>query len=288
MALKTGAYFITRSVGLLSDALESGVNLSAALLALFVLTVVAQPPDEEHAFGHEKAEYFSSGVEGALILIAALVTAYNAVERLLNPVPLEQLNLGLAIAFVASVINFIVARVLLRVGREARSVALEADGVHLMTDVWTSAAVLLGVGLVALTGWSSLDPLIALGAAAHIGWSGVRLVRRSALGLMDTALEPELVEKVEQVLEQHRAKGVEYHALRTRQAGARSFVSLHVQVPGDWSVQQGHDLMERIEGQIRAVVPSAVVFTHIEPLEDPRSWRDEQLDRPLPESGLSD
>ncbi len=284
MALKSGAYFITRSVGLLSDALESGVNLSAALLALFVLTVVAQPPDEEHAYGHEKAEYFSSGVEGALILIAALVTAYNAVERLLNPVPLEQLNLGLAIALVASVINFIVARVLLRVGREARSVALEADGMHLMTDVWTSGAVLLGVGLVALTGWSSLDPLIALGAAAHIGWSGVRLVRRSALGLMDTALEPELVEKVEQVLEQHRAKGVEYHALRTRQAGARSFVSLHVQVPGDWSVQHGHDLMERIEGQIRAVVPSAVVFTHIEPLEDPRSWRDEQLDRPLPET----
>lgn len=284
MALKTGAYFITRSVGLLSDALESGVNLSAALLALFVLTVVAQPPDEEHAYGHEKAEYFSSGVEGALILIAALVTAYNAVERLLNPLPLEQLNLGLAIALVASVINFVVARVLLRVGREARSVALEADGVHLMTDVWTSGAVLLGVGLVALTGLSSLDPLIALGAAAHIGWSGVRLVRRSALGLMDTALEPELVEKVEQVLEQHRAKGVEYHALRTRQAGARSFVSLHVQVPGDWSVQQGHDLMERIEGQIRAVVPSAVVFTHIEPLEDPRSWRDEQLDRPLPET----
>jgi cation diffusion facilitator family transporter len=284
IVLKSGAHFITRSAAPLSDAPEFVVNLPAALLALFVLTVVAQPPDEEHAYGHEKAEYFSSGVEGALILIAALVTAYNAVERLLNPVPLEQLNLGLAIALVASVINFIVARVLLRVGREARSVALEADGVHLMTDVWTSGAVLLGVGLVALTGWSLLDPLVALGAAAHIGWSGVRLVRRSALGLMDTALEPELVEMVEQVLEQHRAKGVQYHALRTRQAGARSFVSLHVQVPGDWSVQQGHDLMERIEAQIRAVVPSAVVFTHIEPLEDPRSWRDEQLDRPLPES----
>lgn len=284
MALKGGAYLLTRSVGLLSDALESGVNLAAAVLALYVLTVVAQPPDEEHAYGHEKAEYFSSGAEGTLILLAAVVTAYKAIERLFSPVPLQQLNLGLAIAVIASVINFAVARVLTRVGRESRSIALEADAQHLMTDVWTSGAVLSGVGLVALTGWSILDPLVALGAAFHIGWSGVRLLRRSTLGLMDTALDPDMLQGLEELLQGYEDRGVRYHALRTRQAGARSFVSLHVQVPGDWSVQEGHDLLEQIEAEIRELVPSAVVFTHIEPLEDPRLWRDEALDRPLPGS----
>lgn len=284
MALKVGAYALTRSVGLLSDALESGVNLAAALLALYILTVVAQPPDEEHAYGHEKAEYFSSGAEGTLILLAAVLTAYKAVERLLSPMPLERLDTGLAIAVLASLINFGVARVLMRAGRESRSVALEADAQHLMTDVWTSAAVLFGVALVAVTGWSFLDPLVALGAAIHIAWSGVRLVRRSTLGLMDTALQTETVADVEKVLARHEAEGLRYHALRTRQAGARSFISVHVQVPGDWSVQRGHDLLETIEADIRDVVPSAVVFTHIEPIEDPRSWRDQHLDRPPPGS----
>lgn len=288
MGLKGGAFLLTRSVGLLSDALESGVNLAAAVLALYVLSVVAQPPDEEHAFGHEKAEYFSSGAEGTLILLAALVTAYKAIERFFSPVPLNQLDLGLAMAVVASLINFAVARVLMRVGRESRSIALEADAQHLMTDVWTSGTVLLGVGLVAVTGWSWFDPVVGLGAAVHIAWSGVRLLRRSTLGLMDTALDPELVERVEQLLESYEDRGVRYHALRTRQSGARSFVSLHVQVPGEWSVQKGHDLLERIEGEIRQLIPTAVVFTHIEPLEDPRSWRDEQLDRPLPETELPD
>ena len=282
MGLKGGAFLLTRSVGLLSDALESGVNLAAAVLALYVLSVVAQPPDEEHAYGHEKAEYFSSGAEGTLILLAAVVTGYKAIERFFSPVPLNQLDLGLAMAVVASVINFGVARVLMRVGRDSRSIALEADAEHLMTDVWTSGGVLLGVGLVALTGWSWLDPVVGLGAAVHIAWSGVRLLRRSTFGLMDTALEPEMINEVEQVLQNLEDQGVQYHALRTRQAGARSFVSLHVQVPGDWSVQRGHDLLEHIEAEIRRRVPSAVVFTHIEPLEDPRSWRDEQLDRPLP------
>lgn len=284
MALKVGAYAVTRSVGLLSDALESGVNLAAALLALYILTVVAQPPDEEHAYGHEKAEYFSSGAEGTLILLAAGVTAYKAIERLLSPVPLERLDIGLGIAVVASLVNFGVARVLMKVGHERRSVALEADGQHLMTDVWTSAAVLFGVALVAVSGWSFLDPLIALAAAVHIAWSGIRLIRRSTLGLMDTALEPEIVDEVEKVLARHAGQGFRYHALRTRQAGARSFISFHVQVPGDWSVQRGHDLLETIEADIRAAVPSAVVFTHIEPIEDPRSWRDQHLDRPPPSS----
>ncbi len=284
MALKVSAYAMTRSVGLLSDAAESGVNLAAALMVLYILSVVAQPPDEEHAYGHEKAEYFSSGAEGTLILLAAGLTAYKAVERLLSPIPLERLDIGLAIAVAASLINFGVARVLKRAGRESRSVTLEADAQHLMTDVWTSGAVLFGVAMVIITGWPFLDPLIALAAAVHIAWSGVRLVRRSTLGLMDTALEPDVVDEVEKVLADHEGQGLRYHALRTRQAGARSFISFHVQVPGDWSVQRGHDLLETIEAEIRAVVPSAVVFTHIEPVEDPRSWRDQHLDRPPPSS----
>lgn len=279
MALKSTAYLLTGSVGLLSDALESGVNLAAAILALIVLTVVARPPDEEHAYGHEKAEYFSSGAEGAFILIAASVIAYKAVERLISPVPLQQLDLGLVISVVASIINFVVAQVLLRVGRSARSIALEADARHLMTDVWTSGAVLVGVGLVALTHWEPLDSLVALGAAIGIAWAGVGLIRRSIFGLMDTALPDQEVEAVRGILAGYQQDGVRFHALRTRQSGARSFVSMHIQVPGSWSVQRGHDLLETIEDRVRQAVPSATVFTHIEPIEDPTSWQDQRLDR---------
>jgi cation diffusion facilitator family transporter len=279
MALKSSAFLLTGSVGLLSDALESGVNLAAAILALIVLTVVARPPDEEHAYGHEKAEYFSSGAEGAFILIAASVIAFEAVQRLIAPVPLNQLDLGLIISVAASIINLIVARVLLRAGRAARSIALEADAKHLMTDVWTSGAILVGVGLVALTSWEPLDSVVALVAALGIAWAGVGLLRRSIFGLMDTALPDEDVRAVRDILSKLAAQGVRYHALRTRQSGARSFVSMHIQVPGDWSVQRGHDLLETIEDQVRHAVPSATVFTHIEPVEDPTSWQDQRLDR---------
>ncbi|MFP3853900.1 MAG: cation diffusion facilitator family transporter [Anaerolineales bacterium] len=286
MALKTGAYFWTGSIGLLSDAAESAINLVAALLVLLTLGIAAQPPDEEHAYGHEKAEYFSSGVEGALILLAAVTITVQAVGRLLNPIELRQIDLGLLMALAASLVNLALARILIRVGRREQSQALLADGQHLMTDVWTSAAVLLGVGLVWVTGWQLLDPLVALAAAAHIAYSGFRLLRGSITGLMDTALPASEIEKIKGALEWLEKDGVRYHALRTRQAGARSFVSLHVQVPGDWSVQRGHDLMERVEAEIRSELPSAVVFTHIEPLEDPSSWRDEELDRPLPGSTI--
>ncbi len=279
MGLKATAYLVTHSVGLLSDALESGINLAAALLALVVLTVVARPPDEEHAYGHEKAEYFSSGVEGGLVLIAALSVACEAGRRLLSPRPIERLGLGLALAVVASLINLAVARILLRAARRHRSIALEADAQHLLADVWTSGAVLLGVGLVLLTGLERLDPLVALAAAAHIGWSGVRLVRRSILGLMDTALPPEERARVLQVLERYVRQGVQYHALRTRQAGARSFVSVHIQVPGSWTVQRGHDLLEALERDIRRALSGVTVFTHLEPMEDPASWHDQHLDR---------
>lgn len=278
MGLKAFAYTLTGSVGLLSDALESGVNLAAAVTALFVLIVVARPPDEEHAYGHEKAEYFSSGVEGTLILIAACLIIFEAVQRLILPQPIQHLGVGLGISVVASAVNYGVAQVLFRAGRRSRSIALEADAQHLMSDVWTSAAVLLGVGLVALTGWRPLDSLVALAAAGQIAWAGFGLVRRSILGLMDTALPDQDVQKVEATLARYAEQGIRYHALRTRQAGARSFVSMHIQVPGSWSVQRGHDLLEAIEDDVRSTIPHASVFTHIEPMEDPASWQDESLD----------
>ncbi len=281
MALKIGAFRLTGSVGLLSDALESGVNLAAALLALAVLTIVAQPPDEEHAYGHEKAEYFSSGVEGSLILIAAATIAYESIRRFFEPQPIERLGLGLAISFAASLVNLLVARILLRAGRQHRSIALEADAQHLMTDVWTSAAVLLGLTGVAISGWQVLDPFVALAVGVHIAWSGWRLLRKSAAGLMDTSLPSDEIQAITQVLGRYGADGVKFHALRTRQAGARAFVSMHIQVPGDWSVQRGHDLLEAIERDIRQEMPGTTVFTHIEPIEDPRSWGDQHLDRPL-------
>ena len=280
MALKAEAYALTRSVGLLSDALESGVNLAAGLLALTTLAIGARPPDEDHAYGHAKAEYFSSGVEGALILIAAGTMLFSAAQRLLSPVPLEHLELGLAVSLLASLVNFGVARTLARAGRIYRSIALEANAQHLQTDVWTSAGVLVGLGAVALTGWDFLDPLIALAVAGQISWSGIRLVRRSTLGLMDTALPAHELRAIQGVLGHYTEQGIRYHALRTRQAGARSFVSLHVQVPGKWTVQRGHNLLEAIERDLRQAVPMGVVFTHIEPVEDPTSWKDESLDRP--------
>lgn len=280
MALKAEAYGLTRSVGLLSDALESGVNLAAGLVALTTLTIGARPPDEDHAYGHAKAEYFSSGVEGGLILIAAGTMVFSAASRLLSPVPLVHLELGLAVSLLASLVNFGVARVLARVGRKYRSIALEADAQHLLTDVWTSAGVLVGLGAVALTGWDFLDPLIALAVAGQISWSGLRLVQRSALGLMDTALPPHELQAIQGVLGRYTEEGIRYHALRTRQAGARSFISLHVQVPGRWTIQRGHNLLESIERDLRQAVPMGVVFTHIEPVEDPTSWKDETLDRP--------
>ncbi|HVP14985.1 MAG TPA: cation diffusion facilitator family transporter [Terriglobales bacterium] len=279
IGLKTAAYLMTGSVGLLSDALESFVNLVGALMALSMLSVAARPPDEEHPYGHDKAEYFSSGVEGSLILIAALSIGYAAVGRLLHPRGLEQIGLGLAISVGASFINLGVALVLIRVGKRYDSITLEANAHHLLTDVWTSVGVVIGVGAVALTGWGSLDPIVALLVAANIVWAGSRIVRRSVLGLMDTSLSPGELDALKRALQPRLAEGVVYHALRTRQAGARRFVSLHVLVPGQWSVHQGHELLERIEADIRATVPNVTVDTHLESLDDPSSWDDMWLDR---------
>ncbi|RRR66383.1 MAG: cation transporter [Candidatus Viridilinea halotolerans] len=280
IGLKFSAYLLTGSVGLFSDALESVVNLVAALAALVALTIAARPPDEDHAYGHGKAEYFASGLEGGLILIAAISIIYTAVGRFLAPQPLEQVGVGLAIVVVASLINFAVARTLLHAGRRYHSITLEADAQHLMTDVWTSVGVILGIAAVALTGWERLDPLIAMLVAANIIWSGVRIIRTSALGLLDTALPPAELRCVEGVLAAFNARdGVQYHALRTRQAAARRFVSVHILVPGTWTVAHGHQLLEELEAEVRRVLPNTTVFTHLEPLEDPSSFADQHLDR---------
>ncbi len=279
IGLKTAAYFITGSVGLLSDALESIVNLAAAVMALAMLTIAARPPSELHPFGYSKAEYFSSGVEGALVLLTAVSIVWSAIPRLFAPVPLEHVGVGLAISLLASAVNFGVARILLRADRRYESVTLEADARHLMTDVWTSIGVVAGVGAVALTGWSRLDPIIALAVAANILWTGAQLLRRSVMGLLDSALSTENQDAVKRVLSEYSDQGIQFHAMRTRRAGARKFVSVHVLVPGAWTVQRGHDLLEEIEVKVRTAIPGVHVFTHLEPIEDPASWEDIELDR---------
>ena len=279
IALKSLAYQLTGSVGLLSDALESFVNLAGAVVALAMLSVAARPADEDHAYGHTKAEYFSSGVEGTLIVLAAASIAVAAVRRFFSPQPLEQVGLGLGVSVAASLVNLGVALVILRAGRRYQSITLDANARHLLTDVWTSGGVVAGVGLVALTGWLSLDPAVALLVAANIVWTGTRILRKSVLGLMDTALPAHEVDAVRRAIDASLAPGVEYHALRTRQSGARRFVSLHVLVPGEWTVHAGHELLERIEAGIRRAVPPVTVLTHLESLDDPRSWDDQALDR---------
>ena len=286
IVLKTGAWALTGSVGLLSDALESLVNLAGAMLAIAMLTVAARPEDDDHPYGHDKAEYFSSGAEGALILIAALGIAIAAVRRLLDPRPLEQIGVGLAVSAVAALVNLAVAIVILRAGRRHGSVTLEANAHHLLTDVWTSAGVILGVGAVALTRRLWLDPVVGLLVSANIVWTGLKIVRRAVTGLMDTALSPAEQEILRRALAPHLVEPVQVHALRSRQSGVRRFVSLHVLVPGEWSVQRGHELLERIEADIRRAIPSASVLTHLESLDDPASWDDIPLDRDRPPSAV--
>ena len=285
--LKGLAWWLTGSVGLLSDALESFVNLAGALMALYVLSLAATPADDKHAYGHGKAEYFSSAFEGFLILLAAFSIAYAAIDRLLHPQALAEVGVGLAVSVVASVINLLAARELLKAGRAYNSITLEADAKHLMTDVWTSVGVIIGVALVWVSGWLWLDPVIALLVAANIVWTGWQLLHRSAEGLMDAAIPQEHIDAIETVLVKYRAQGLDFHALRTREAGRQAFISMHVLVPGVWSVQRGHDLVEVIEAEIRAVVPFCHVTTHLEPIEDPVSQIDAMLERPAAPTGIS-
>jgi cation diffusion facilitator family transporter len=280
IGLKMTAYLFTGSVGLLSDALESLINLVAAIIALLMLRAAAAPPDEEHAYGHDKAEYFASAIEGTLILIAAAGIAWAAIERLLAPRPLEQVGIGLLVTAVATIINLAVGQILIRTGKQHNSITLEADGKHLMTDVWTSVGVGAGVFAVSISGWLALDPIIALLVAVNIVWTGFHLLQRSAHGLMDTALPADERKTISDILEHYvQTKSIDYHAFRTRQAATRKFVDVHILVPGDWTVQRGHQLLELIEADIRRSIPGTIVFTHLESLDDPASWHDIELDR---------
>jgi len=279
IGLKLLAWQLTDSVGLLSDALESLVNLAAAAAALGALLISALPPDDEHAFGHDKIEFFSSGFEGALILGAASAILWTAFSRINHPVEMHQFGTGIAVSALASVLNLLVGRLLIAKGRAAHSPALEADGHHLMTDVWTSAGVLAGMTLVWFTGWTWLDPIIALGVALFIIRMGFRLVRNAVHGLLDRALPAETLELIKSILRRYESDQIHFHALRTRASGSRQFVAVHVLVPDEWTVRRGHDLLEKIESDLRAVLPAGNIFTHLEPLNDPASWDDEPLDR---------
>ncbi len=279
IGLKTVAYHVTGSVGLLSDAVESLVNLLGGFMALAMLTVAARPADEDHAYGHGKAEYFSSGLEGGLILVAAVSIAIAAVLRLIAPRELQAVGMGLAVSGIAATVNLVAALVILRAGRKHNSITLEANARHLLTDVWASLGVIVGIGLVVWTGWLWLDPVMALLVAANILWTGLGIVRGSIGGLMDASISTNDLAKVRKVFENYESGGVKFHALRTRQSGSKKFISVHVLVPGDWTVQRGHELLERIEGDIRTTVSDSVVFTHLESLDDPASWEDEALER---------
>lgn len=280
ISLKLLAYFLTGSVGLFSDALESGVNLIAAVVALFMITLAEKPADEEHAFGHYKAEYFSSAIEGGLIVIAAFSIIWSAIPRIIHPKPLENVGVGLLVAVGASAINLAVGMILIKNGRKNHSITLEADGKHLMTDVYTSVGVLIGIGLVKITGFLVLDGIVAVGVAINILWTGYQLMHRSAQGLLDSAIPEDERLKIIETLSRFKDQNIEYHSLMTRQAGRRKFISLHVLLPGKLSIQEGHDRIENIEKAIRDLFNSPVtVFTHLEPLEDPVSMEDIGLDR---------
>jgi cation diffusion facilitator family transporter len=277
MALKGTAAWLTGSLGLLSDAVESLVNLGAALVAVYTLRVAAREPDEKHPFGYSKAEYFSSAVEGSLIMLAALAIVATAIPRLVDPREILHFDTGIFVSLVAAAVNLGTALVLLGAGKRHESIALEADAHHLLTDVWTSIGVVAGVGATVLTGWLALDPVIAIAVALHITWTGAKVLRRSVLGLMDRALpEPEL-ERIRRILEPYQVRGIEYHALRTRRAGRVRMVEMHLLVPGDMTVREGHRVADQIEDAIRAELPGSAVITHLEPIEDPASYRDQAL-----------
>jgi cation diffusion facilitator family transporter len=273
IALKSLAAAITGSVGLLSDALEGGVNLVAAVVALFALRAADLPPDANHNFGHGKAEYLSAAVEGGMIFVAATAIVWTSVERLVHPVPLDQTGVGLVLATVAAAINLAVGLTLVRVGRRHRSITLVADGRHLLTDVWTTAGVLVGVTAVAITGWERLDPIIALVVGANILRIGYRLLRRSVVGLLDAALPADDAAAVNRVIERYRREHpVDFHALRTRESGRQRFVYVHLLVPDEWTVKAGHDLAEALEADIERELAGTVTFVHLEPRGDPTSY----------------
>ena len=279
ISLKSIAYFLTGSVGLLSDAIESLVNLAAAIIALIVLKIAEQPPDEEHRYGHSKAEYFASITEGLFIFIAAIVIIISAIGRIIHPKIIEQAFLGLGISVIASVINYVVAQKLLKVGKKYRSITLEADGHHLMTDVITSIGVIVAIFLVSVTGWQILDPIVAILVAFNIIFTGYKLIKRSILGLLDTSIPNEELDIITNILKKYERRGLRFHGLRTRQSAQRRFVDFHVLTPGNWSVRKGHNILENIEKDICDSIEKVTVSTHLEPVEDPRSLEDISIER---------
>lgn len=281
IVLKTAAWLVTGSVGLLSDAAESVVNLVAAACTFYALKLAVKPPDRGHQYGHSKAEYFSAAIEGQMIVIAAVVIIWSSIDRLLNPQPIETVGVGLMLSLIAGVLNGAVAVVLLRAGRKHHSAALQADGHHLMTDVWTSVGVVVGVGLVWLTGWGWLDPVIALAVGINIVIMGWRLLRGSADALMDKSWPKDDNRQLASVLSSFTTDDVHFHALRTREAGGIRFADVHVLVPGEWSVQRGHDLVEDVEAAVAKSFPRANLTCHLEPSGDPRSYDDFQTEIPI-------
>lgn len=280
ITLKIAVYLSTNSVSFLSDALESFINLAAALLAVWMIRVSERPPDDDHEFGHDKAQYFSSGIEGTLIFLAAIGIIIAALNRIFLPQPIENISFGLAISFVATLINLGVGQLLIKVGKQNDSIVLEADGHHLMTDVWTSVGIIVAIFIVSLTGWLILDPIFALLVALSIALTGYKLIRRSVLGLMDTVIDAKSSEKAIKILEkQSENLGITYHAFRTRKSGARKFIYFHLLVPDEWSVKKGHQLAHEIEEEIVQSIHNSVVFIHLEPLKDPLSMDDVELFR---------
>ena len=279
ISLKSIAYFLTGSVGLLSDALESLVNLAAAIIALTMLKIAEQPPDEEHRYGHSKAEYFASIMEGLFIFVAAVAIIVSAVNRIIHPKIIEQAYIGLGISITASIINYVVSVKLLKVGKKYHSITLEADGHHLMTDVITSIGVIVAVFLVAVTGWQILDPIVAIFVAFNIILTGYKLMKRSVLGLLDSSISSEEINIIKSILNKYERKGLKFHGLRTRQSAQRRFVDFHVLTPGNWSVRKGHDILEDIEKEIRDSIDKVTISTHLEPVEDPRSHEDISIER---------
>lgn len=279
ISLKTTAYLLTGSVGLLSDALESLVNLAAGIIALIMLKIAEQPPDEKHHYGHTKAEYFASIMEGLFIFIAAIAIIFSAIERIIHPKIIEQAFFGLGISIIASVINYVVAKKLLKVGKKHHSITLEADGHHLMTDVITSIGVIIAVFLIAITKWHILDPIIAILVAINIIFTGFQLIKRSVLGLIDTSISQEELDIINNIFKKYESRGLKFHGLRTRQSAQRRFVSFHVLTQGSLSIKKGHDILEEIEKEIRNSIEKVTVSTHLEPVEDPRSQEDISIER---------
>jgi len=274
ISLKSWAYYVTDSVGFLSDAMESVINLIAGVVALLLLTIAYRPPDKDHPFGHDKAEYFSSLIEGTLIVLAAIGIGYTAVDRFFHPKPLESLNFGMALSVFATIINLVTARILLHYGRKHKSITLEADAHHLMTDVWTTVGIILGILLVKFTGWYIIDPIMAIAVALSIIYTGSKLIIRSTQGLMDSSLSEKEIEEIKKVLDRFKEQGVDYHALYTRRASAKNFITFHLLLPGDWTIFKGHEITKLIEIEIDERFPNSDIFIHLEPLNDPEAFDD--------------